>query len=125
MTIQEKIAKLRGIAERATPGPWNFERIAFEDGEFAYERNNDGGLISLHESNYEQPMKAKFDSDHIAAFNPAQVLALLEALETLVEAIRVLNLDCYPDHMVDGKCVVYDHRVLDQATKAAQARLCP
>ncbi len=77
--LSEVEARLKG----ATPGPWIFERAAHDSGEFSYERNDDHALIALYETNFEKPMKAKFDSDFIAHSR--------EDLERAVKVIREME----------------------------------
>jgi len=88
--LTESIESLRSKAKAATPGPWHFERIAFSDGEFSYERAK-GGLIAIREMNFEQPMRAKFDADYIASANPETVLKLLDALDVMGEALKYVH----------------------------------
>lgn len=78
--LSEVEARLKG----ATPGPWIFERVAHDSGEFSYERNDDHALIALYETNFEKPMKAKFDSDFIAHSR--------EDLERAVKVIREMEI---------------------------------
>ena len=77
MTIQEKIADLRRVAEKATPGPW-VERGSW------YIENIEG-------VRYAEAYSAQ-DIKHIAAFNPVQVMALLDALQ-----IALIDLDKIAD----------------------------
>lgn len=63
MTDEQKAA-LRALAEAATPGPWNAETLPFDYG------------MPPH------------DADYIAAAHPAAVLALLDEVERLREALR-------------------------------------
>jgi hypothetical protein len=70
--LQDQLTRLRDTADKATPGPWEFERQSWESGEFSYEINTGNRLLAVYESNYKNPMRAKFDSAHIAAFSPAR-----------------------------------------------------
>jgi len=78
------LAKLKQVAEAATKESWAFERVGFDDGNFAYERNTKNTFIQISEENYTSPMYAKFDAEHIAAFNPVVALELLSRLEMAV-----------------------------------------
>jgi hypothetical protein len=83
--------KLEKLAMAATPGPWVFERQSFDSGDFAYERNDDHGMIQIYEHNYKDPMRAKFDADYIAATNPATILALCKALREAEKGLELIK----------------------------------
>ncbi len=87
----ERIAELRGIAEKANKGRWEFERVGFDDGSFAYEINTEFRLIQLSEYNYDSPSQAKFDADFLEGFSPSQSLELLAEIERLREANKHLD----------------------------------
>jgi len=85
------IAKLKAVAEAATPGPWvngypNAGQVTDIE-EVCSVRKNLITKFSTHE-----------DREHIATFNPATVLALLARLERLESEVETLrrygNKDC-------------------------------
>jgi hypothetical protein len=82
------LKQLKRLAESATPGSWEFERVSHHEGLFSYEIIERDRFISIHESDYKKYMKAKFDADYISAFNPATCLKILEALEVYREALE-------------------------------------
>ena len=113
MTAKIKLSELEEKAKVATPGPWGFERIAHNDGEFSYERNDDHALIAIREMNYEQPMKAKFDSAHIQAANPETVMRLCAALREMRFILNTVELGHLPNgDYVDGSTCEYIHEAL-------------
>lgn len=91
---KERLEELKRITDAATPGPWIFERVSHDSGEFSYERNDDHALIAIYEHNYEIIMKAKFDSELISASRTA-IPELITAYEKAVGMLKVMEFDVY------------------------------
>lgn len=87
MLPTEIAEELKRTAKAATPGPWEFERVAFSNGDFAYELITEDSYFFISESHYEKRMKAKFDADHIAAASPDRILALVEDWKSLRDQV--------------------------------------
>lgn len=83
MTHQELRTKLREAAGKATKGEWIFARVAFDNGDFAYEINEECRLIQFHERDFDKRMMAKFDSEYIATACPQNILALLDEFDRM------------------------------------------
>ncbi len=91
-TLQSRLDALKAIASAATPGPWEYYDGDKEHESYPVCMLADGqspcGVFPSHPGIY-VPLDAQIPNGaHIAAFNPAQVLALLESLE---EALRTLK----------------------------------
>jgi hypothetical protein len=73
---------LRSIAEAATPGHWTANVLGSEGYAVVAEHPN-GGLRRLRVSRhgYEDWDTDKANAEHVAAFDPPTVLALIEALD--------------------------------------------
>lgn len=97
--MNETLQRWRKVCEAATEGPWEFERIAHDSGEFAYERNDDHALMVLREANYEKPMKAKFDAEFIALSRTA-LPATLDCVEMALKMVREKELHYFS--MMEG-----------------------
>lgn len=82
--------RLQKVCDRATPGKWEHQRIEHDSGEFSYEFNNKNRLISIYESNFEKPIKAKFDADFIAESRTA-ITKLLQIIRIYHEAVEFYN----------------------------------
>lgn len=74
-------ARLRAVAEAATPGPWDAE---LNGGVVAYRNEGRPDIVSDY-------CEAKEDAAHIAAFDPPTVLALLDALDAVHAAYADLE----------------------------------
>jgi hypothetical protein len=107
----ELLADLRKKAEAATPGPWKWKK-----GETSVEHgspDNDRSVVSFYELEYNENGQEAFEeaegnAAHIAAANPAVVLALVQEIERL----RAVEGELTAAYMVgyqDGKDV---HRAL-------------
>jgi len=81
--IKERVAK-------ASPGPWEFERIAWDRGDFSYEKNDKDSFIAIYEDNYTKRMQAKFDADLI--FNSrTDIPRLIKVLEASISESQSLR----------------------------------
>lgn len=87
MTIDK--AKLKALAEAATPGPWERgdgnEVSVSHEGDEAYWDWEEAGPARVHGGG----PQASADADFIAAANPATVLALLAEIEALQGLYRM------------------------------------
>lgn len=94
----EKLAELKAVAEAATPGPWyrkddEFYGIEYIDAvegdpfyQGGYSEIADCSNVRYWEGGRSQnvdPVHRKANATHIATFDPPQVLALIEEIETL------------------------------------------
>ncbi len=78
--ITELAQRMKAAAEKATPGPWhlsNENKLII--------RGEDGVWIA-HAGYFDSPVEIS-DGEHIALANPANVLALVEALEKAQQRI--------------------------------------
>lgn len=93
MITTDKLKAWKELSEKATPGPWIFERVSHEPDYFTYERNDDTGYISICENDYNERMKAKFDSDFIAASRTAvpELIAEVERLLMLQKQDEIIK----------------------------------
>lgn len=81
MTFPEWMKQLREAREKATGGKYNAERVAFDDGSFAYEFHGEERFVAFYERSYRtKPMRAKFDAEFfaLAANNWTKILDALE-----------------------------------------------
>lgn len=97
-TAEELIAELRGLAEKATPGPWEWEPPS-EDSYPMYDESLVTAYIPEGESypdtvvsgwGYDASGTSASDEDRafIAAVDPSTVLRLLDLIEAQDRAIR-------------------------------------
>lgn len=103
----ERLAELRALCERATPGPWSFERIAHDDGYFSYEYNANGAFVAFYERDHDSPTKAKFNSDFVSAARTA----LPELIEELEKARAMLKRLEWEGGFYDPVCPLCKQRV--------------
>lgn len=77
------LAALRKVAEAATPGEWDASCIGSE-GYHLMATNTDGPKrrIVVARCTYEKWETDRANAEHIAAFHPATVLALLDLIES-------------------------------------------
>jgi hypothetical protein len=108
MMDADEIARLREIAQKATPGPWaagcladdahpcNCRSVLCESsmGAIATVQVNNG--LSISEGGNDAPPieEARANLRYIAAFDPPTTRALLDALDSLVEEVRKLTEQC-------------------------------
>lgn len=95
MNPLEEIARLKGIAEKATPGPWEFEYTG--SGDYcihtkAFDRRGDREIANLWRSYTDSGAFFKEgDPEFIATFSPSTVLKLLSALEMGLKLLDSLS----------------------------------
>lgn len=83
---KEILEQLKKLASAATPGPWALEENSFASGTIIPELMvYSEGCIGKSEFYYLD------DARHIAAFNPAVALALIERIEKLEGDLRSLS----------------------------------
>lgn len=74
--------RLRYLAEKATPGPWEVE--AYADGQLQIVGDiRDVGEDEQHCATVVEDMRRPFDSAYIAAANPAAMSVLLDEIDRL------------------------------------------
>ncbi len=91
MTKDDRAA-LRALATQATPGPWQVEKPADDEGRYQVRASN--GLWVAEMEDYTKPKLdgGEANARHIAAADPSTLLRLLDALD---EAERkMLDLAC-------------------------------
>ena len=101
----ERLAELRRIAEAATPGPWEVtefaggeERSPGELGVFApnhphsYQKSDGTWYAVVICRGMDGPTREE-NSEYIATFDPTTVLAMLDEIERLRQAVDALQLD--------------------------------
>lgn len=108
--LKQLRTEMREASEKATQN-WEYERQDWENGDTSYEFNGAGRLLAVRQSDYDQPMRAKFDADHIALANPANLKRLLDALDAAEEAlVKIKSHGCcimHNDHGCPG-CTASD-----------------
>ncbi|EPU2858167.1 ead/Ea22-like family protein [Escherichia coli] len=84
---------LREAAEKATPGPWYVHDKPCEDGNYGIDTSDKEFLAEavVWWGFSRQSIWREEDAKHIAAANPATVLALLDELEAAEKRIAELN----------------------------------
>ena len=90
MTEKLDLAQLRGVAEEATPGPWEAKPYLYgvRDGRIRVTSPSDGNEYNLVETVLPE------NAAHIATFDPPAVMGLidrLEAAEAAVQRVRELH----------------------------------
>lgn len=82
--------KLRELAQKATPGPWevvycDIGRHEICDGNFNADHEHIGSFVVMADDDAESPFPiiCEHDAEYIAAANPATVLALLDEIDRL------------------------------------------
>lgn len=126
MTTQESRARLRVLADKATPGPWTVHESAIGSIEAA------GGL-AIAQAQQNTPVRSRADlaerlanTEYIAAANPATVLALLSALDAaelvIAEAREALTqLDAEGEGGYNNEGLADSLAAYDAATTAKDA----
>lgn len=87
MITPEQLKEWRQIAEKATPGPYDVERIDHDNGEIAYEINDAHQLVAFYESNFELPLKAKFNAEFYCCARNTYI-QLLDEIDRLRGALE-------------------------------------
>lgn len=88
MASKSESARLRALAERATPGPWEAEGDYKSPDILAC-----GQVVAVTIASDMKPPVDKANAEFIAAANPSAVLALLDEADRLRRALR---------HILDG-----------------------
>lgn len=101
----EKLAKLREIASKATPGGWEYNPHSQgnpQDGPQEHliwtESESDDARVKFHIASTDYDETGYRDAEHIAAFDPDTVLALLAELEEYRKRevqVSSFDLDCW------------------------------
>lgn len=93
---QDDLAKLREVAEGATPGEWwaDFVEVRYDDGHHCPDSDPGSVLVASHVDDEDQGER---NATHIATFDPPTVLRLLDRLEHHRETLRLavsIDADC-------------------------------
>jgi hypothetical protein len=97
----DAIKRLRELAERATPGPWELDG----KGLWAHPKGAGWACVVVPNYEYETGVTLKYedrDADYIAAASPDVVTALLDELERLREVDRRCGKDNCMGQDIDG-----------------------
>lgn len=85
------VQQLRERALKATPGPWQHERLGIIQGGPMQTYVNGAAMPQLftsHGADFMEPGDYLANADFVAAANPANVLALLDEIERLEQKVQ-------------------------------------
>lgn len=87
MMTMTDLKALRAIAEAATPGPWKPRRMPgaspYEDAQFIVGTDGGDQIADCYDNTRHTDAQSTSNATYIAAFNPAQAIALLDEVELL------------------------------------------